>query len=101
MPANTAVAHKYIPLPPPYTMTAASTPSMIPIPSELSSLQPGFAPRVAWLRARFGGVPLPLDASDFVECIAAIRQKFETHVSKAEANHLVEFGLALHAASIG
>lgn len=74
---------------------------MVPIPAELSTLMPGFAPRVAWLRARYGGVPLPLDPSDFVECIAAIRQKFDTRLSKNEANSLIEFGIQLHAASIG
>jgi hypothetical protein len=73
----------------------------IHLPSELSTVYPGFAPRVAWLGTRFGGVPLPLDPRDFVVCIGAIRAKFEFRVSKSEANNLVEFGTKLLRASIG
>lgn len=85
--------------PAPSPVSADST--LIIIPAELSSNLPGVAPRLAWLRARFGGVPLPLDPSDFVHCMTAIRQRFETHATKTEANNIVEFGVQLHKASIG
>ncbi|RSH79951.1 uncharacterized protein EHS24_009621 [Apiotrichum porosum] len=75
---------------------ALDTNTVIALPAALVPDRPGMWPHVAWLQARYGGIPTPMDPRDFCHVIAAVRAKFEVSMSNKTATVLLEFALKLH-----
>lgn len=75
---------------------ALDTNTVIALPAALVPDRPGMWPHVAWLQARYGGIPTPMDPRDFCHVIAAVRAKFEVSMSNTTATVLLEFALKLH-----